>query len=69
MIRIGIVVIPMVLLVGAAFYVGSRWDDARDARGATDTLERIDDADISKGNADDDRNWVADFIDGLLSDD
>lgn len=59
------IALVVLLIVGAAFYFGTRWDDASDANARADTLERIDNADVSKGDAKADRDWVNDFIDGL----
>lgn len=69
MTRLAIVVGLLTAIAVGGFFIGQRWDDARDAKREADTLERILDADTSTGDADADRNWVSDFVDGLFSGD
>jgi hypothetical protein len=68
MIRIGIALGVLIIVVVGSVYVGMRWDDKSDEKAKVDTLERIQDADTSKGDTEDDRSWVLDFVDRLLSD-
>lgn len=65
MTRLSIILAAGALIVVGAFYLGNRWDDAKDADVKTKTLERVNDADVSKGDAKDDLDWVRDFVDGL----
>lgn len=55
-------IIAFAALIGAAVFVGIRWDDAADANAKTETLERIQDADVSEGNATADDAWLRDFL-------
>ena len=55
----------LVALIGAALFVGIRWDEAKDERKRSDTFERIQDADTSKGDPDVDDAWLRDFLSGL----
>jgi len=52
-------------VLAGAVYVGTRLDDADDANAKTETLERVQNADVSKGDAKEDRDWILDFVDGL----
>ena len=68
MTRFYTIIAALVLLMaswGGFYYFGTRADAEDDERRRADTLERVNNADTSKGNADDDRNWVRDFVDSL----
>lgn len=60
-----ILALVILLAIGAAYYLGTRHDAARDAESATDTLERINDADTSEGDPTADDAWTRDFLDRL----
>jgi len=62
-------VLGLGLLIAGSIYIGTRWDDAADANAKSETLERTQNADVSKGNANEDRNWVNGFLDGLRTGD
>jgi hypothetical protein len=63
--RLGFGLIALALLIVGSVYVGIQWDRADDERARADTLERIENADTSKGDAADDIDWVKRFLDGL----
>lgn len=60
--RISIIAIIVALILGGAFWFGFSWDNADEERARADTLERIGDADVGEGDADDDRSWLDDFL-------
>lgn len=66
MTRLAIILCLLVAFAAGAFYLGTRWQIAEKERARADTLERIQNADTSEGNPDDDRGWIADFVSGLL---
>jgi hypothetical protein len=65
MIRIGIAIGALVVIIACAFFVGTNWNKANEEQRKAETLQRIQDADVSKGNENDDRNWLSDFLGGL----
>ena len=71
MTRLYIAIAVLVLLaaiIAGSVYIGRQWDSVDDEKAKTETLERVQNADVSKGDAKDDRAWVNDFLDGLFMD-
>lgn len=65
MTKIAVIFGAVALIIGGAFYLGTRYDATEDADAKTETLERVNDADVSKGSAKLDDAWNRQFIDGL----
>lgn len=58
----GLVCAVLVILAGAAFFLGYRFDDAADAEARAETFERILDADVGEGDGVVDGIWVGDWL-------